>query len=373
MERESEELDQSFQAYLRRQNILKQQMNDDASKIWENYSESKAALAKFDKIDNKHAASNGYHPNLVDVMPVEQVYNSTFQDDVDVQEVLKDLNDIKRLSSPRFNKNVAFPQDNLIAFKSHVNKFESIGHKEKIFERPTIVDKHEMLIQMPRPTPFRMTEKPIEKITKQATANIVAESLTISKQIENIKSSTENQLKEGTKPAKINASDESNLKRKENLEVANEIETVKTIEKKISETEKNEKIAVQSLNEKVIEKSLSEKVVEINRPATLTNGFSKESLGNNDTVKTENKISSPVKVNGTRKLTEPKVDVIEKLPTTASFWNGLSPEKKINGIASKLTTFVSTLSESDSGSAEVSELISIGQQRLIKSPDDLWI
>lgn len=365
MEHESEELDQSFQAYLRRQKILKQQMNNDASKIWENYTLSKAALDQIDKNEDKHTIANVNQPKLFEPMKVDHVINSIFYDDVDIEEVLKDLEEIKRLKSPRFNKTEALPKNSLLSFKSQINEFRPIPKRTKNrFEKQKKVENRlksvEKLIEMPS----IILENPIlEKPTKTVVMEMASEPK-LQQQNEEIKSNI--QTRSQDKHLKINgtvtiSSDESNIIVNEPIELEKLLNSEKNTE--------NEKIAAKTTN------------VEIHSGA-LTNGHliekytsdSIQSVKQEDAkeIKKESRPLSPLKENGIIK-TESKVGLIEKLPITLEE-NGsvqATSTTNTNGFVKKLTTFVSIVSESDS--AEISEQISIGQQRISKSPEDFWI
>lgn len=136
LEKESEQLDVSFQSYLHRQHILKHQMNADASKIWENYNLSKASLAQYNSSnENINFMLSQSHKKMINV---GAIMNSTMIDDVDIANVLKDLEEIKRVQSPQFDKNKLFAQENRIKPSKqneinnpvNYNPFELIKNKQ---------------------------------------------------------------------------------------------------------------------------------------------------------------------------------------------------------------------------------------------------
>lgn len=365
LERESEALDQSFQAYLRRQQMSKQQMNDDASKIWENYTLSKAALARFDRIEDKHNITTALQPKLTDTMKVDYVLNSTFYDDVDIQEVLKDLNEIKLLKSPRFDKNEAFPSKNgIFTFKAEKNELKSQknGRKENQLERQTKVENRMRETQKLLAKPSIILEEPIEPIPEKpiiARTVAVATEPKVQQQIKKPESIADSNFK--AKPLKTNglavaSNHESITKPKDSIEFEKLLNSEKTTQ-----------------NEEINEKSSNVKEI----PGALTNGHSvdkqaidpKENGSISDLKSRTNEVITAVTA------TEPsKPEPIEKVPIIAKE-NGsekmTSAPSMTNGFAKKLTTFMPIVSDSDS--AEISEQISIGQQRLIKSPEDFWI
>lgn len=366
---------------------MKQQMTDDASKIWQNYTLSKAALAQFDRIDDKHNISSALQPKLTDSMKVDYVLNSTFYDDVDIQEVLKDLNEIKLLKSPRFNKNEAFPKTNSFftfktpknGLKPQKNEVKSINErKENQFEKQTKVDNRMKTSEKLREKPSIITEKPIEPIVEKpviATSVAIVTELKAQNNQPKLSVDTDSQ----NKIPKINGSavtinQETISKPKESIEI-----------EKLPNTEKitqNEEIKV-----KQSEIKISKSEIEVNTGA-LTNGHSidkevEDAISNikqqvAKEIEKENTLPVLSKPNeiitATTSTDEPKLDQIEKVPTTVKENGSIkmtSVTSMTNGFAKKLTTFTPIVSDSDS--VEISEQISIGQQRLIKSPDDFWI
>lgn len=361
LERESEVLDQSFQAYLRRQQISKQQMNEDASKIWENYSLSKAALADYGKTEDKHTIP---HSN---VMKMDTVLNSTFHNDVDIEEVLKDLNEIKQLKSPTFNKKETFSRESILRpkFSSYkvTTNFEIqplIDQSKKLFDTQVKVklpeNQNTMIPQKTHdilPRNDEAKEKQIERkigLQRENTFTItpapepipdpigISTSLVAKTQSENIMSNGYSLPKETSSPTLVAKKTET----KENgiheiaTNIPERVETAVTLIDKIKE-QKNGNVST----------SDNKKEIGITNSSTKVNGFSKTTHSN---------------INGTKKNSEVTVE------------NGIKPVKcsTSNGFANKLTTFKTVASESDSIEAD-SDLISIGAQRAIKSPDDFWI
>lgn len=366
LERESEELDQSFQVYLRRQQILKHQMNDDASKIWENYTMSKAALAQFDKIDDKHNAA-AHHQPIADSIKVDYVLNSTFYDDVDIDEVLRDLKEIKRMDSPRFDINEAFPKNRL--FKSQKNGFKSFNGKrdDHYIEKPKKVEVKLMSSEKLAQKQVVALEKPIKSVVEPQPIQIV---------VAEIAPEPKTPQKEKETEPKANAADAVNLH-------GTKLQMNGSTESKIVSN------VVEPIVEKLIENGEdSTKMSDLKQTSSaVMNGHASGHKNSNDVVQTlsqqkdekehENdkmKFSPPqIKVNGVTPPTE-KLDVIEKAPITSNGNGSIQKTSSVttNGFAKKLTTFTAIASDSDS--AGISEQISIGQQRIIKSPDDdFWI
>lgn len=393
LERESEELDQSFQAYLRRQQLIKQQMNDDASKIWQNYSLSKAALAQYDKIDDKDVV---YHSNLVVKENMDKVVNSTFQDDVDIEGVLKDLNEIKRLKSPTFDKNGAFANVKILPSKLHGNKInthfesgpafdfnnkmfnlqvkdcpidrqndkfsqngsgipprsdkvkdkeiENVREREKEEEEEKMTEM-ESLRDRGKSIASTFTFTPVSTQGTDATPNTnqidVALNLQTKQQTINLTSNGNNSVTENTtkSAAATGNAKENGTKESDGKQDVRPTERADTSNVTLNNGShlQNAKIA-NTNNERGIESTTIESKI---------NGFSK---------------SSPLKVNGSHEM----VDV--------SVSNGFKPTIQLatNGLADKLTKFSKIGSESE-GIESDSEHISIGAQRIIKSPDDFWI
>lgn len=110
LERESEQLDESFQAYLRRQKNLKQQMNSDVTQIWKNYNFSKAALEQFETIN----------PKLIHTTNIDFTLDDKVTDDDDL---LKDLHEIRQLRSPQLVKQ-AFSQQKVLNWKNQISNYD---------------------------------------------------------------------------------------------------------------------------------------------------------------------------------------------------------------------------------------------------------
>lgn len=377
MERESEQLDQSFQAYLRRQHISKQQMNDDASKIWENYTLSKAALAQFDKIEGKHNIATALQPKLTDTMKVDYVLNSTFYDDVNIQEVIKDLNEIKLLKSPRFNKNEAFPTRNgIFTFKSQKNEFklQKNGQKGIELERQNKVENRMRASEKLLAKPTIILEKPAEPIREKpiiTTAVEVAAEPKVMQQNKELNPNADSNLQNKTvktNGAVIPSNHEAITKSKESIEIEKLLNSEKTTEKE-EFTEKTSNVSLAKntgaqTNGHSIDKQAVDVIQNTNEPVA------EEIQEENESIELKpNEIITAITT------TEPsKLEPIEKVPIAAKENGSLkitSASSMTNGFTKKLTTFMPIVSDSDS--AEISEQISIGQQRLIKSPDDFWI
>lgn len=348
-------------------------MNEDASKIWENYTLSKAALAQFDKIDDKHNITTIYQSKLVDSMKVDHVLNSTFYDDVDIQEVLKDLREIKRLKSPRFDKNEAFSRSNLFTFKPHKNEFKSFNEQSEKGMLKKVENRMKSSEKLMEKS-LAIVKKPIKPILEKPIQTVVAE-VTSEPNIPQ----QQQQNEEIKLSAEINLKDE-NQKLNGETAMASNCELI---------TESKESIDIKNLpnSEKTPEVvEIASKITEVKingyAQANELNIDDRESVASHDAkqpdaneIEKETKQLSPLNVNGNISIVaQSKLGPIEKLPTIV---NGSGLEKQTtsaavtNGFARKLTTFEPISSESDS--AEISEQISIGQQRLIKSPEDFWI
>lgn len=386
LERESEDLDQSFQAYLRRQQVLKQQMNDDASRIWENYSLSKAALAQIDPSDNRNTNIKLRPTNLIENMKIDQIWNSTFNDDVNVQDVLKDLNEIKRLKTPPFKKGNVFPADNLKTFQPERSSIDPL--MDTVIEKSLypIIEHKETVLEIKTTFPNKHSSILSDKGYKVQNGSI-------QNGLEKMKEDRNAQDQKGVKNKAIQALP---LEVPSNITFAKPKETVTTrTEIQFSEPK------TESLKEASFPRpSTSSNVIIEENGERMKNGQkSPEHLENFTTVDNTKSVQSsedtqkpgaqveikskfsPLKMNGFGKLGE----LSESKKTEL---NGTEKETKIengnghrlsqpigsfaNGFSSKLATFVRRISDSDSNEAE-SEQISIGAQRLVKSPDDFWI
>lgn len=391
LERESEDLDQSFQAYLRRQQMLKQQMNDDASKIWENYSLSKAALAQIDAIDNRSNNIKAHPTNSVDNIRIDQIWNSTFNDDVNIQDVLKDLSEIKRLKSPSFDKEKSFVKKNLMSFKPQMSTMDTIIEKPL---NPTIEYKEAVFATQIKTT-FAEKNVPI-LLEKDPKANI---GRCQENGVEIIK---ENEKTQYQKDEKINAMPSHSLDvpssfaplklngtTKSRTEIQFSEQKVQTIAQESSQERSSPKPSTSStaVNEKNIKRmeNVQKSSEHLKHFATLNNETTVQNGENSKTPETQMEFKtkfSPLKMNGSSKPTvsaELKMNQANgtEKETIATNGNGYTNGQPIAGTftygySSKLAKFVSRISDSESNEAE-SDQISIGAQRLVKSPDDFWI
>lgn len=388
LERESEDLDQSFQAYLRRQQMLKQQMNDDASRIWANYSLSKAALAQIDANDNRNINIRVHQPNLVDNTKIDHILNSTFNDDVNIQDVLKDLNDIKRLKTPPFNKEDAFPTDNLMTFKPQRNSMDTIIEKSL----HPIMEYEETVLATPIKTTFpkKYSSILLEKESKEESGT---------KRKNEVEKITENGKTQDQKDVKTKETMSLSLEVASSIPLFTQNGTSKTrvetqfpeqnAQVKVTEPLREEFPAKPSTSSNVNEKNI-ERMENGNKspdhlkpPTALENGKTAQNGENSKSYENQMEMKtkfSPLILNGFSKP-GPSLEIKEvELNTTdkeAKITNGKGIFKPIgrsftNGFSSKSATFVARVSDSESNDAE-SEQISIGAQRLVKSPDDFWI
>lgn len=105
LERESEHLDESFQAYLQRQQSAKIQLKQDVSKIWENYNLEKAALVQYSpSVEQANVFTN--QSKLVQTRDIDSVLKDTIKEDAEIQDFLKDLHKIKPFESPFENLSI---------------------------------------------------------------------------------------------------------------------------------------------------------------------------------------------------------------------------------------------------------------------------
>ncbi|XP_031627765.1 uncharacterized protein LOC116343696 [Contarinia nasturtii] len=340
LERESEDLDQSFQAYLRRQQISKKQMNDDATKIWENYNLSKAAIAKYNKIEDKLANTTIYHSKLVDAMT--QVQNSTFQDDVDIEE--KNAFSLKT-------------QDSNINRKTDIKSM--FGYNERLFDSQFKVTLPETISQTQSQGSFIQKEND-RKMEKQIlTEEVVERKKKNEKRNEKIEEQKTETL---ATPAALSNISTPLIEKNSNSLTQNKSGKVNGYEKS-SEAEPASSAVI--INEKKFETETNGKKISDDM---MNNGLNLQKdepkIVTEDKHKTETK-ASPRKVNGFEKLVDSKTNGISKLPSE----NGVKKIPTIKAIANKFTTIASGSDSNESGS----EQISIGAQRLVKSPDDFWI
>lgn len=364
MERESEVLDQSFQAYLRRQQISKQQMNEDASKIWENYSLSKAALADYGKTEDKHTIP---HSNVIDTMKMDTVLNSTFHNDVDIEEVLKDLNEIKQLKGPTFNKKETFSKESIwppkfSSYKVNTNSGNRpvIDYNQKLFDtqiKVKLPENRNIIIPQktydisPRndETKEKQTERKIG-LQRENTFTItpdsapILDSIGISTSLVT-KTQSESIMSNGHSVPKKTSTPTLAVKKTESRENGVHEDAVNIPERVVSPLNLIDKMNLQKNGN--FSTSDNKKEMENTNSSLKVNGFSK---------------TNHSKINGTVQFSEVTVGNDVK-PSTGS---------TSNGFANKMTTFKTVASESDSIEAD-SDLISIGAQRAIKSPDDFWI
>lgn len=385
LERESEDLDQSFQAYLRRQQIMKQQMTNDASKIWENYSLSKAALSKYDSIGNQNI--NIAQQTSMDQLKMDQFFNSTFKDDIDVHEVLKDLNEIRKLKSPPFDKNEAFSKENLLPLKTQRNSINLLTHKQPVIDYNEKFFETQLKATLPEYKEFHFNhkekfvenekEKRIEEIKEQAEKNVKEKRIEMEKYIKQIS-------------VPISNPGPSSKSIAPKLITTNLNESLKSMEIKLPEEKPREKEMTGTLaaakitnGKNIFSIENTEKKTDFIE-ATILNDKKNVEKGEIPNISEEKKVAeatfNPLKLNGFHKTSEfePKsnqTNGIEKQPeskTENSPKTKTLSQIKMNGFSSKLPTFVSRVSDSDS-IEEGSEQISIGAQRAVKSPDDFWI
>lgn len=362
-------------------------MNDDASKIWENYSMSKAALSQFDVIENKCANALTFGSKINGIAKMNPVINSTFNDDVDIQEVLRDLNEIKRLKSPRFDTKGAFTNSTIFPLKHQENSINSTVFKMKSSEERNLLSEYRLSLvdsRVPlhdskvtfRNEKLELPKDQIESVRPEPKENVFLEvqssaqaipNSTIQNQIENLTLNTvaEIELSQRKSDKENRLVEKNNGERRANVQ-SNGVHL--TIDTKESAT-KN---------------VICENSTKPNGNTMQKNGhvdFAKQLNGKkedekNDLNQRENEVPSTtngsMKLNGLNKSIEFNMDRIEEL-SEKHLENGLknSLASMANGFATKKMAFVSKISESDSNEID-SDQISIGPQR-VKSPDDFWI
>lgn len=354
LERESEDLDQSFQAYLRRQQISKQQMTDDATKIWENYSLSKAAIEKYNMIEDKLGHTTAYHSKLA--MNMTPIMNSTFQDDIDIEELLNDLNEIKRLKSPQFNRNEAFAKKSIFPSRDQETSnhlkvdMNSAFEKQKIFHSQIKEILPESLVQKQMTNETTEIEKEKENNEEQKTAEPVLSFVSTNEHSAHVKNSSQTRATISNLPKQNRILDETFGDDKQ-PEISFQTSSMHKSEKKIETITNGKKIShddttkneanLQKVEHKII--CENEEKIDVKASSQKINGF--------ETPKT----------NGVSNLSLKN----EKVPQG----NGMTKISKMNTISTNKFTPIASGSDSNAES----EQISIGAQRLVKSPDDFWI
>lgn len=115
LERQSEQLDESFQSYLRRQKIRKRQINDDVTHIWDSYNLSKAALEQYECVSGQ---ANLMHnqPKLMNTTKIDRALNLELNENDD-DSILREFQEIKQIKSPQFDKNEIFPKQTVFGGK----------------------------------------------------------------------------------------------------------------------------------------------------------------------------------------------------------------------------------------------------------------
>lgn len=347
-------------------------MNEDASKIWENYSLSKAALAEYNKTEDKHIIP---HSNVIDTMKMDTVLNSTFHNDVDIEEVLKDLNEIKQLKSPTFNKKEAFSKESILPPKFSNYKINTnfgirpvIDHNQKLFDTQVIVKLPETQNITFPPKTYDILPRSNEDKDKE-------------KQIEN-----ENEKEKGRKiglqrentftvtPAPVPIPDPigppTSL-----VTITTQSENIMSNGDSVPEKKSSPTLIAKKTKENGVHEVAVNIPERIKSPVTLTDKMNEQKNGKvfTDNKKEMESTNSSSKVNGYSKIIQSKINGTEKM-SEITVKHGIKPSTGLtsNGFANKMTTFKTVASESDSIEAD-SDQISIGAQRAIKSPDDFWI
>lgn len=123
LERESEQLDESFQSYLRRQKMMKRQMNDDVTHIWDSYNLSKAALEQYDCVSGQ---ANLMHnqPKCINTTNIDRALSSGLNDNDD-DSILREFQEIRQVKSPQFEKGEIFPRETVFGNKKPVKAHDT--------------------------------------------------------------------------------------------------------------------------------------------------------------------------------------------------------------------------------------------------------
>lgn len=365
-------------------------MNDDASKIWENYSLSRAALAQYNKVDDRHVV---YHSNLVDKDKTDKVVNSTFHDDVDIDAVLKDLNEIKRLKSPTFDKNEAFSKEKILPLKLHGYKINThsenrpaFDYSNKLFNfqaKDSLTNPQNSIFSQKGneilPRSDKVKDKEIEKDREREgeekmkrmeslrdRGKIIASTssfipVPLGTGAEHITNQIDVASSLRTKYQTINVTSNGNSELENTTKSSAPIATADAKEIGIKDSDGKHDV--------VRSTERDDTSVTLNNGTHLQNG----KVANTNNEKEIESTTIQSKVNGIGKVSPLKVNGSDQMVDVAVS-NSFKPTIELakNGFANKLTKFSKIGSESD-GIGSDSEQISIGAQRIIKSPDDFWI
>lgn len=372
LERESEQLDESFQAYLQRQQISKSQLKRDVSKIWKNYNLEKAALIQYNpSTDQTNLFRN--QPKLIETQNIDTVLNNSIKDDVDVRELLKDLKDVRQLESPF--KNISI--DDIFQKRKPSNpRTESSliqestkSVQQKVSITPEITksyanDKQSKIIDLV-PSTSNIASKSLKEATVK-TSKLIENELNQPKNDDAEKLSkdikSKSPIKEKPKEIKFKDLPDNKIdKKNENITVLPKINHSST--NQIQETEKKV-IEVQNNSNDNVSENKSDTF-------TITNGHEEIDIDNKNKGATSN-------TNGFNE--EPrKIELKSVLQTnglelpssveTKSISNGIA--KKSVEYLTRTSGFTSKISATDS-EFDDSEPISTGAPRQSQSPD-FWI
>lgn len=344
LERESEQLDESFQAYLRRQQMRKEQMNTNVTQIWESYNLSKAALEQFDSIVGQTNLMSNCS-KFINTTNIDYALNDELND---TDELLLDLQELRELKSPEFDKNEVFSTEKVFAKKPRSNEFDFTSFVDKsppkqldkvkkpdIFQNefhnfPDSTMQFNAVTDLPlASTPMKHDRKPILEIPPRKTANGIDDYL--NKNVGHV--------------------NEVSFKRA----VASDTMEVSGDQMKF-ESDSHKKTQEAKLNEmkpkEVKPKEPTKKPEEAQEKNQTINGFSKQ----NGFAITEKIIEAVV----------PKTIPIEPVASTSK----LSTEN-LNENVEKSTPIFTRLSSIESGD-DTSDRISIGPAQISKE-DDFWI
>lgn len=323
MERESERLDESFQAYLRRQKSLKQQMNADVTQIWENYNLSKAALEQYDSVVGQANLTSN----------VSKFLNTTIIDGTandkmsEYDDILKDLEEIKQLASPQFDKDDLFPTEIIFPKNDRTSKdLDTTPVEMSTKNLPNELSDFNGKV--------KKAESLFRKIFETSTPK-----KNETKQIDEVKMKTAKSNKKT-----LNGIDDYLNQSKHDL-ITSEHSIIESDKVPANETPTNEPIQQKEF-----------------KTSTLQNDVVGDKKS---TVNTLNKISTnadaPENVTDTAKNVEKIMDNTPIASTSKQFTNG-----------QKTVPTFAKLSSIESGDDTTSERISIGPSQTIKD-DDFWI
>lgn len=95
--------------------MMKRQMNDDVTNIWDSYNLSKAALEQYDSVSGQ---ANNNQPKFINTTNVDRALNFELnENENDDDSILRELQDIRQVTSPQFDKNEIFSGETMFGSK----------------------------------------------------------------------------------------------------------------------------------------------------------------------------------------------------------------------------------------------------------------